>query len=180
MSASGCLARKVPLRLPPPPGRPIMLWRSLNRIWLMPPLPKVVHQRKAASRSLDPSLRYDWLKQSEDTEYKGSGRNIFQAQVTPPKPITNGSTDHLHAARMPPPAPAGPPPPPPIELKFYGFASSPGQTKKVFLSQGEDIFIAGEGEIIDRRYKVLRISPASVEIEDVLNNNRQEIPLSQG
>jgi len=144
------------------------------------PTAKVPHKKVSAARSLDPTLRYDWLKQSEDTEYKGSGRNIFQAQVTPPKPISNGSTDHRAAANVPPPVPAGPPPPPPIELKFYGFASSPGQTKKVFLSQGEDIFIAGEGEIIDRRYKVLRISPSSVEIEDVLNNNRQEIPLSQG
>ena len=65
-------------------------------------------------------------------------------------------------------------------MKFFGFASHPGEPKKVFLSQGEDVFVASEGEIIDRRYKVLRISPASVEIEDVLNNNRQEIPLTQG
>src|SRR5262249_40855646 len=35
----------------------------------------------AASRSLDPTLRYDLLRASEETEYKGSGRNIFQAQM---------------------------------------------------------------------------------------------------
>ena len=55
-----------------------------------------------------------------------------------------------------------------------------GEPKKIFLSQGEDVFIATEGDIIDRRYKVLRIYPMSVEIEDVLNNNRQQIPLTQG
>ena len=55
-----------------------------------------------------------------------------------------------------------------------------GQPKKIFLSQGEDVFIAAEGEIVDRRYRVLRISPNSVEMEDVLNNNRQSIPLTQG
>jgi len=65
-------------------------------------------------------------------------------------------------------------------LKFYGFASKPGEPKRVFLSQGEDVFIAGEGDIVDRRYKVLRITPTQVEIEDVLNNNRQNIPLTQG
>ena len=48
------------------------------------------------------------------------------------------------------------------------------------LSQGEDVFIAGEGEIVDRRYRILRISPMSVEVEDVLNNNHQSIPLTQG
>jgi hypothetical protein len=65
-------------------------------------------------------------------------------------------------------------------LKFFGFANKPGETKKVFLSQGEDVFIAGEGDIIDRRYKILRITPVSVEVEDVLTNNRQSIPLTQG
>jgi hypothetical protein len=129
-----------------------------------------------ASRSLDPSLRYDWLRVSEDTKYEGRGRNIFRAQIDMPHPIKNGSTDQVQA----PPQPTGPPPPPPINLKFFGFASKPGEPKKIFLSQGEDVFIAGEGEIVDRRYRILRISPMAVEVEDVLNNNRQSIPLTQG
>jgi hypothetical protein len=78
-----------------------------------------------------------------------------------------------------PPAPPPPPPPPPINLKFFGFANKPGEPKKVFLSQGEDVFIAVEGDIVDRRYKVVHIGPASVEIEDVLYNNKQNIPLTQ-
>jgi hypothetical protein len=138
------------------------------------------HKKGGEARSLDPTLRYNWLKESEDTEYKGSGRNIFQAQMEIPKPVRNGTTDHVNVAKNVSVTPPPPPPPPPIELKFFGFASRPGQPKKVFLSQGADIFVASEGDIVDRRYKVLRISPASVEIEDVLNNNRQEIPLTQG
>lgn len=131
----------------------------------------------AALRSLDPTLRYDWLSASEDTKYSGTGRNIFLAQEIP-QPIAPGATDHPQ--NVPPPPPPGPPPPPPINLKFFGFANKPGETKKVFLSQGEDVFIAAEGDIIDRRYKILRITPLSVEVEDVLTNNRQSIPLTQG
>jgi hypothetical protein len=128
-------------------------------------------------RSLDPSLRYDWLKTSEDTKYEGNGRNIFLAQAEIPQPIAPAQTEEeKEAAKRPPP----PPPPPPINLKFFGFASKPGEPKKIFLSQGEDVFIASEGEMVDRHYKVLHISPMSVEIEDVLNNNRQSIPLTQG
>jgi hypothetical protein len=124
--------------------------------------------------SLDPTLRYDWLKASEDTQYRGAGRNIFRAEeVVIPKPVAK--------VQVPVPVvPQGPPPPPPINLKFFGFANKPGEPKKIFLSQGEDIFIAGEGDIVDRRYKILHITPVSVEVEDVLNNNRQSIPLTQG
>ena len=137
-------------------------------------------KKAKAPRSLDPTLRYDWLKASEDTKYQGAGRNIFRAQAESiPPPQGNGTTDK-HGKNEPPPPPPGPPPPPPINLKFFGFANKPGEPKKVFLSQGEDVFIAGEGEIVDRRYKILHISPMSVEVEDVLNNNRQSIPLTQG
>jgi hypothetical protein len=130
----------------------------------------------SAPRSLDPTLRYDWLKASEDTKYEGTGRNIFLAQAEIPKPIDNGNTEKPKGSEGPP----LPPPPPPINLKFFGFASKPGEAKKVFLSEGEDVFIAAEGEVVNRHYKVLRISPTSVEIEDVLNNNRQNIPLTLG
>jgi hypothetical protein len=131
---------------------------------------------KAAPRSLDPSLRYDWLKASEDTKYEGNGRNIFLAQAEIPQPIAKVMTPAQEEALKHPP----PPPPPPINLKFFGFASGPGEPKRIFLSQGEDVFIAAEGEIVNRHYKILHIAPMSVEVEDVLNNNRQSIPLTQG
>jgi hypothetical protein len=136
-------------------------------------------KKAAPARSLDPSLRYDWLRISEDTKYSGTGRNIFRAQAEIPVAIASAVTDRKPKGPVVDPGPPPPPPPPPINLKFFGFASKPGELKKVFLSQGEDVFIAHEGDIVDRRYKVMRISPIAVEIEDVLNNNRQSIPLTQ-
>ena len=124
------------------------------------------------AQSLDPTLRVDLLKASEEVTYKGSGRDIFQNQPEPPipkeiQPVINTG---------PPP----PPPPPPIPLKFYGFTGNKSGPKQVFLSKGDDIFIAKEGQIIDRRYKIIKIGPNSVEVEDVLTNNRQTLPLTAG
>lgn len=133
------------------------------------------HGRGAKVESLDPTLKTSLLKSSEDTMYRGEGRNIFRAQAEPPKELPKPV-----APVVQPQVPQGPPPPPPINLKFYGFASRQGEPKKIFLSQGDDIFVAGEGDIVNRRYKVIRINPTSVEIEDVLSNNRQSIPLTQG
>jgi hypothetical protein len=141
--------------------------------------------KKARPESLDPTLRLELLAPSEKTLYEGSGRNIFvsQAEVIP-QPRSNGTTDVKKtgggnaANTYRPPVPQQPPP---IPLKFYGFASRPGEPKKIFLKLGEDVFVAGEGEIVDRRYKVIRISPTSVEIQDVVNSGPpQSIPLTQG
>jgi hypothetical protein len=125
--------------------------------------------------NLDPTLRFDLLKASEETPYRGTGRNIFKPQADPPPPIPQPVQAPMPVAGPPPP-----PPPPPINLKFFGFANKSGEARRVFLSQGDDVFIAGEGEIVNRRYRVVRISPASVEIEDVLTNHSEHIPLSQG
>jgi hypothetical protein len=126
---------------------------------------------------LDPTLDLKLLGQSEEIKYAGNGRNIFAAGSLPiEKPKGTGATDQQAALRQPPPIP----PPPPITLKFFGFANRPGETKRAFLSQGEDVFIAAEGDIVDRRYRILRISPTAVDVEDVLNNNRQSLPLTQG
>ncbi len=133
--------------------------------------------------SLDPRLRLDLLKVSEDTEYKGAGRNIFRAEAEPviPPPVQSPiiKKEDVEAKKTPEPPP-GPPPPPPINLKFFGFVNGAGEPKKVFLAQGDDVFIAREGEIVGRRYKIVHITNNSVDIEDVLNNNRQTIPLTQG
>ncbi len=125
-----------------------------------------------AAPSLDPELRLNLLESSEGRKYEGTGRNIF-VPMDIPTPVASGLVK-----REPPPV-YTPPPPPPINLKFFGFASNVGEPKRVFLAQGDNVFIGQEGQIVDRRYKIVRINPASVEIEDVLNNNRQTIPLSQ-
>ena len=134
--------------------------------------------KQSVAKSLDPTLRLDLLKSSEDTKYEGAGRNIFKVFVEIPKPITPPVKAPDQLVAQGPPLPT---PPPPIPLTFYGFATPTGGTKRIFLvSHGEDVFIAKEGDIVDRRYKVVRISQNAVEILDVLSNNRQNIPLTQG
>ncbi len=139
--------------------------------------------KKTVSQSLDPTLHLEQLAVAERIKYEGSGRNIFvaQAETEIQKLLATGVTDkpgigNAQIYQAPAVAPA-----PPIPLKFFGFASKPGEPKRIFLSKGDDVFIAGEGEIVDRRYKVVRISPTSVDIQDVVGSGPpQSIPLTQG
>ena len=128
--------------------------------------------RVMLAHSLDPTLRFDLLKASEDVTYKGNGRNIFSSAAPPPDipaPVTP-------VVQGPPPTP----PPPRIDLKFYGFEGGKTGSKRIFLLKGEDIFLAKEGDIVDRRYKILHVGANSVEVQDVLTNNTQTIYLSAG
>jgi hypothetical protein len=136
------------------------------------------------AQSLDPTIRLDLLRAVEDIKYEGKGRNIFKAEIDapPPRPVAVKKLTPEEECRIAPHVgcPGVPVPPPPINLKFFGFANHPGEKKKVFLSQGEDVFIAGEGDTVNRRYRVMHIGVNSVDIKDVLNDNTQTIPLTQG
>ncbi len=139
--------------------------------------------KKPHKENLDPTLRLDLLASSEQTVYEGTGRNIFVSraeEVVIQQPKAPGNTDGKDGTG---PGYTTPiiPQAPPIPLKFYGFASSVGEPKKIFLKMGEDVWVAGEGEIVDRRYKVIQITPTSVSIQDmVYSSPPQNIPLTSG
>ena len=129
--------------------------------------------------SLDPRLHLAQLKETEEIPYDGHGRNIFMDTEEPKieAPVAPAFKQSDKVAQQP----AEPPKyvPPPINLKFFGFASGPDH-KRVFLAQGDDVFVASEGDIVQRRYKIMKINNNNVEVLDVLSNNRQTIPLTAG
>jgi hypothetical protein len=130
----------------------------------------------AGLASLDPTLHPEIMRQAESLEYTGKGRNIFSMLSAPPeipKPIAPIRQAHVDTG--PPP----PPPPPPINLGFYGYAAEKTGQRQVFLLHGDDIFIASEGDVVDRRYRVVKIGTASVQVEDIPYHNTQTLPLRQ-
>jgi hypothetical protein len=130
------------------------------------------------SAQLDPTLRMGPMLVTESLVYSGNGRNIFSMTSAPidiPKPIASvRPKGPVVPVYMPPP---GPPPPPPIDLKFFGTATSADGKRRAFLLKGEDVFLASDGDIVQRRYKIVTISANSVLVEDMANNNRQTLPL---
>jgi hypothetical protein len=147
------------------------------------PAPQAIGQHyahqatKVASESpLDPTLHPEYMRQAESLAYTGNGRNIFSLFSAPPAiPKAIASARPASKDTGPPP----PPPPPPINLRFYGYAAERGGQKQVFLLHGLDIFIASEGDVVDRRYRVGKIGAASVQVEDLPYHNTQTLPLMQ-
>ncbi|MDE1154952.1 MAG: hypothetical protein PW735_04380 [Acidobacteriaceae bacterium] len=142
-----------------------------------------VNAQKLASASggLDPTLDQVAMLRAESLEYAGSGRNIFSATYTPPPPpmpknIPSARPSQQQAVVLPT-APTGPPPPPPINLKYFGtMKKADGKLQGFFLS-GEDVYLAQEGEIVARKYKIKSLSANTASVEDLQYNNTQPLPL---
>jgi hypothetical protein len=127
---------------------------------------------KLRDNSLDPTLHTDILAATQKIEYTGGKRNIFRMEEAPPPQIAAPVRPVYQTPII------EPPPKPQIPLKFYGFTNRPGEPRRAFLQEGDNIFVAVEGDIIERRYKIVKITNTFVLVQDVLNNNEQTINLT--
>lgn len=132
----------------------------------------------AAMSRLDPTLHPELMAAAESLEYTGKGRNIFS--MSSAIPVIEAVKGPIRpVVPQGPVVPAGPPPPPPIDLKFFGFEAVKSGARKAFLLHGDDVFIAAEGDVVDHRYKVVKIAPLSLQVEDIPYHNTQTLPLIQ-
>ncbi len=133
----------------------------------------------AAGATLDPTLHPELMAETENYLYSGSGRNIFSQSSAPP---ASAAIEKVKASVRPSEqqqiaANTGPPPPPSIDLRFFGYASRKNGTRRAFLTHGDDVFVASEGDVVSHRYKVISIAPSSVQIEDLPYHNTQTLRL---
>jgi hypothetical protein len=189
LSITGGADAPPPIPTPPNVARPKPSVRNASREFR--PTLKFRPEERPNFDTIDPSLHLELLAKVQSVELEGGTRSLFQFSTAPPPPAAAQATTvaAIHPkGRMygpePPPkpvAPPPPPPPPPITLKFYGYSTPRADGhKRAFFLDGEDIFVAAEGEVIKKRYRVVRIDVNSVIMEDTEHkNNRQTLILQQ-
>jgi hypothetical protein len=115
---------------------------------------------------------------SEETD---SSRDPFGFGIPPKPPAV------YRPPPMPPPAPTptptptptGPPPRPRIPVKFLGFAedpSRPGKLVSLFLNGA--VIVAREGDVIDGKYRLLKVGLQSIVMAYLDGQGQTTIPLS--
>jgi hypothetical protein len=141
------------------------------------------HQASAAQRGedvvpADLDVRIEALKQPSPTPSELE-RNPFRFQPKPPPPpppMVN------RPGLVAPPVPTGPPvppPPPPIgnTIKFIGIVQT-AKGKIGAFSDCRATFPGREGEVIEGRYRVVKIGIESAELEYLDGNGRSTLPLN--
>ena len=147
--------------------------------------PKRQEDRPDLSR-IDPQLHLELLAKLQKVAEEGSGRNLFQFGPPPPPPEKKGTAAKLPGGDEPrvaprpvaPPPPSAPPPPPPPPFKYYAVVTErrTGRKTALFL-EGDEIYRAAEGELVKKRYRVVRIGLNSVVLEDTELKRQSTLPL---
>jgi hypothetical protein len=105
----------------------------------------------------------------------------FEVEPAPPPPESSGPNGGPKMGGGVPAAvvPAGPPPLPPIPLRFIGVVDKTTHKQKVaVLTDGRGVFYGVEGDIIEGRYRIIRIGVDSIEMVYVDGRGSQTIRLS--
>ncbi len=109
--------------------------------------------------------------------YQARARETAVVPVPVARPVVspgNAGSDGSMSTTPPPP-----PPPPPITLKFIGLLTAEkGVGRVAVLSDGKYVFYGREGDVIEGRYRVLKIGEESIQMEHVDGRGRQTIRLS--
>lgn len=107
-------------------------------------------------------------------------RNLFRFKLKPTPPPPPALTPA--AARSDRPAPTVPTGPPPIALKFIGLVDQGGEKGKlaVLSDSAGHVFQGREGDIIEGRYRILKIGAESLDLAYVDGTGRRTVRLTGG
>jgi len=123
-------------------------------------------------------LKLDQMENKVPAEPEAA-RNLFRFGEPPPPP----PPPPRPVVQAPPPDPGPPPPPPipPIPLKYTVYIKDPnGRSIASLVDKSGTVFLALEGQTVDGRYKLHRITPTSVEMSYLDGTGRRTIPLNGG
>ncbi|HYL85904.1 MAG TPA: hypothetical protein VE263_16875 [Candidatus Angelobacter sp.] len=127
----------------------------------------------------NPKLRTNEIEKARKTEYKGSGRNPFSPA---PAPVFQPNTKPKPNVPPQPALPFVPPPPvvAPLPAKFFGFGTVPnGTIRLAFFNNGEDVFVVREGELLQNRFRILKINNVNLDYEDTTTGLRGTAALEE-
>jgi hypothetical protein len=98
-------------------------------------------------------------------DFGESGRNPFRFQPPPAPPPPKPQAPVAPVGPIGPPPPPPPPPIPPIPLRFMGTVERPGLLLAALTDCKGFSYAAREGELIDGRYRLVKIGVESVILE---------------
>src|SRR5262249_5267095 len=140
----------------------LMAIAALAWTWSTWQMPQSAAQGIAISR-YDPweiEIGLPGPKLAPTTVYRWSGRDIFKPEraVRPDRGTSPASpTGHLPVSLQPE-----------LPLKYFGYGTVPNRSpRRAFLSDGDNVFIVSEGDVVLGRYRITRIGDSALEFVEI-------------
>lgn len=127
-------------------------------------------------KNIDPNLQVDTLKEYLAKPLPENTRNPFDFAAVPIAPTAAG---HSPGAAGSLGAAGGPaiPPKPQVSIQVIGYAEKAGIGGEAYLADEDQVFVVHKGDVVEKRYTILRIFPTQVEILDNASGETAQLPI---
>jgi hypothetical protein len=123
----------------------------------------------------DPIVKLDVLKETERRPLAELDRDPFLF-AGEPAPVAHGKVAGKTAPTPPPP----PPPPPPVTLTVMGYSEGKGGADEAMVSdENQQVLLVHAGDSVGTRYKIVKIAPTAVTVEDSATHQTVDLPVPQ-
>jgi hypothetical protein len=140
---------------------------------------------EGARGDIDPTLRLDLLDKVRAVPAVSGSRNLFEGGLAAAQ---NLPAIPKMAPMMPHALLSGPSAMPTgnlnltmhIPFKYYGFAKPTlkGDANRGFFMEGDNILVASEGDVLERRYLIVALTPNTARVEDTQLKQGQDVPVT--
>jgi hypothetical protein len=128
----------------------------------------------------NPQLHRDKMETAEKTEYHSLGRNPFSEIAPAPEQQKAKIVAAAHQNYGPVPPPPPEPPKLPPSMKFFGYGTIPnGTLRRAFLSDGDEVYIVGEGDTLLGRFRIVKINNANLEFEEIATGRHNTVTMQE-
>ena len=137
--------------------------------------PNSASKGTAASSDTASALQMQDLDKFESRPLPDLGRNPFDFGAPPLTPAQKAAqaAGGIGGAMTASSGPAAPHMP----LRAIGYQDRIGVGPEAYLTDADDVFIVHDGDVVSRRYKVLKITSMIVEIQDGASGERAQLPI---
>ena len=164
-------------------------WRGLDSFVLKTGKPGDRRSgREIPAAQINSSIDFEKLGRMEKIE-PSLARNMFAFYTPPPSATPDGGafrqspeSANRPGGRNRPFVPGGASSPGrkavDIPLKYYGFRKDPlGKKRQAFFADGDDLYLAWEGDVVANRFRIHRITDTMAEVEEVASRTRKRLNL---
>jgi hypothetical protein len=159
-------------------GNPATVAKQQTKSFLPPPNPAQAKSQAGKTSSLPnwgSALEMQAIEKYQPKPLPALNRNPFDFG---PPPLTPAQKARLAAGAAAGPMTASSEPVAShIPLRAIGYSEKPGVGPEAYLADSDDVFVVHDGDVVSKRFRILKITSLKVEVQDGASGEKSQLPI---
>jgi hypothetical protein len=160
-------------------GHPAAVAQPETKSYLRPPNPAQAKSRAgktSSSPNWGSALEMQTIEKYQPKPLPALSRDPFDfgpLPLTPAQKARQAAAAAAGSAMTASSGPAGTH----ISLRAIGYSEKPGVGPEAYLADADDVFVVHDGDVVSKRFRILKITSTIVEVQDGASGEKSQLPI---